>query len=277
MTTAYKPILKYPGSKARLANWIVSYFPEHRAYVEPFCGSAACFFAKAPARNEVLNDTFGGIVNLFRVLRETPQELIRRVDFTPWSREEYELAEAETSGTGDAIEDARRFLVRCWQAHGTRFSTRSGWRNIGPSNEAKTTTLWRQLPARLSAIIDRLKDAEIECRPAVEVIARYNTPDCLIYADPPYMLDTRNGAYYAHEMSDSDHCALLDVLDMHRGPVVLSGYAHPLYDTRLAHWHRVSTPAKAETGAGRIEVLWLNPRAARSRQLSLFTESEAVS
>lgn len=265
-----KPILKYPGAKWRLAPWIVSHFPEHHAYVEPFCGSAAIFFSKTPAKNEVLNDLYGSIVNLFRVLRDNPDELIRRVDLTPWSRAEYEMSEEQMSDTGDNIEDARRFLVRCWQAHGTRFSHRSGWRNIGPSNEAKTTTLWRQLPQRLSDVVDRLKDAEIECRPAIEVIARYNTPDCLIYADPPYVLSTRTETYYTHEMSDAEHMQLLEVLDAHRGYVVLSGYAHPLYDERLAHWYRVTLSAQAEHGNRRTEVLWLNQKAAQRQQLSLF-------
>lgn len=265
-----KPVLKYPGSKMRLAPWILSHFPPHTAYVEPFCGSAAIFLLKTAAKNEVLNDMNGSIVNLFRVLRDAPDALIRAIDLTPWSREEYEASERCYAGTGDSIEDARRFLVRCWQAHGTRLSHSSGWRNIGPSNDAKTTPLWRQLPERLSAVVDRLKNAEIENRPAVEVIARYNTPDCLIYADPPYVLETRNGTYYSHEMSDNDHVELLDVLDAHKGPVLLSGYAHPLYDTRLAHWHRVTAPAQAEHGRSRVEVLWLNPRAAGCQQLAMF-------
>jgi DNA adenine methylase len=271
MVAKVAPILKYPGAKWRLAPWIVSHFPEHRGYVEPFCGSAAVFFTKKPARNEVLNDSFGAIVNLFRVLRDTPDELIRLIDLTPWAREEYELSE-QHANTGDSIEDARRFLVRCWQAHGTRFARPSGWRNVGPSNEAKTTTLWRQLPTRLAAVVDRLKDAEIECRPAVEVIGRYNTPNCLIYADPPYVMATRNEAYYAHEMTDADHLALLEVLDQHRGFVVLSGYEHSLYDNRLPHWQKVTLTAQAEKGNERTEVLWLNPRASGAKQMHLFEE-----
>lgn len=34
-----KPILKYPGSKWRIAQEIVNLFPQHRSYVEPFFGS----------------------------------------------------------------------------------------------------------------------------------------------------------------------------------------------------------------------------------------------
>ena len=55
-TSIIKPILKYPGAKWRIASWIVPLFPPHVHYVEPYAGSAACFFTKTPARHEVLND-----------------------------------------------------------------------------------------------------------------------------------------------------------------------------------------------------------------------------
>ena len=270
-----KPILKYPGAKWRQSQWIASFFPEHNTYLEPYAGSAAVFFNKTPAEHEILNDKFGCIVNLFRVLREQSDELIRLIDLTPWSRKEYLECERQFSGTGDAIEDARRFLIRCWQAHGTRFNKPQGtWRNIGPDNNGQTTQSWRQLPARLYAVVDRLKMAEIDNRPAVEVIRRYNAPDCLIYADPPYVKATRNGSYYENEMTDEEHIELLQVLEKHKGPVTLSGYAHPLYDERLQHWHRITLPVIAEHGRRRIEVLWLNEKAACAQQLPLFAESE---
>ena len=37
------PILKYPGAKWRLAPWIISHFPPHEGYLEPWGGSLAVF------------------------------------------------------------------------------------------------------------------------------------------------------------------------------------------------------------------------------------------
>lgn len=34
-----KPILKYPGAKNKVCNWIIDFIPEHKVYVEPFFGS----------------------------------------------------------------------------------------------------------------------------------------------------------------------------------------------------------------------------------------------
>lgn len=262
--SSLKPITKWPGAKWSLASWIASYFPAHKHYLEPYCGSAAVFFNKTPASHEILNDLDGNIVNLFYVLREHGEELARRVNLTPWSEEEYKQCETTYSDSPDRIENARRFLVRCWQAHGVRFRSggdKQGWKHNGLTGHQYPAKYWRGVPDRLIAAADRLKDAEIRNRPALEMIAYYNVPDCLIYADPPYVRSTRNDRYYRFEMTDDEHIALLNALNVHRGPVVLSGYAHPLYDHHLKHWYKVTSPAVTEHGNVREEVLWLNEKA----------------
>src|SRR5579872_2181089 len=98
-----KPVLKYPGSKWRIAPQITSCFPEHVHYVEPYCGSAACFFSKEPSVHEVLNDLNGSIVNLFRVIRTDGEALARAIEMTPWAEEEFSLAERQYEGTGDPL------------------------------------------------------------------------------------------------------------------------------------------------------------------------------
>lgn len=271
-TGEIKPILKYPGAKWARSKWIVDHFPEHVRYLEPFAGSAAAFFSKDPVEHEVLGDTNKSLTNLFEVIRTHAEELAWRIEMTPWSEDEYNAYELpeQYHGSDDHIENARRFLVRCWQAHGTKLGSTCGWRHKGIASNSSTTKLWRKLPERLLAVVDRLRDAEIRNRPALELIDYYRHPSYLIYADPPYMLSTRTYNLYPNEMSDMEHLQLLDALDRHPGPVVLSGYAHPLYAEHLAHWEQVMMPSLAEHGMMRTEVLWLNRQAARCQQLPLF-------
>jgi DNA adenine methylase len=266
-----KPIMRYPGAKWSRASWIMQHFPPFRTYVEPYFGSGAVFFSLPdPPEYAVLNDKSRSVVNLFEMLRTRGPELCALVELTPWARDEYDASEILT---GDPLEDARRFLVRCWMAHGTRLNAKTGWRNRGSADGGLTYSLWNQVPERIAVVIEKLKHAEIENREALEIIERYSDDaDALMYVDPPYVLATRAGALYEHEMKhDQEHLDLLHALDKHVGPVVLSGYAHPLYDERLKHWQRVTKQSAVEKGQTRTEVLWLNRQAA-SRQLNLFEE-----
>lgn len=267
-------ILKYPGAKWRLAPWLHRHAPICTRVVDAYCGSGA-FALTLPYRpaHLVLNDRDEHIPRLFRVLRERTDELVRAVTLTPWSRAEY-LSVTGPAGrileVDDELENVRRYLVATWQAHGTTLTTRNGWRHKGTGKKRRvgqisdTYEVWAQLPSRLAAVVERLKDAEIECLPALTVIGRYATADTLIYADPPYMRKHGQGErkrLYRHEMTDADHTELLDALDAHPGPVLLSGYDSELYASRLASWKRVATQTQAEKGNTRIESLWLNPTA----------------
>ncbi len=247
-------LVKYMGSKHNIAREIAGLMPAHRVYLEPFLGTGAVFFAKKPSLYEVLNDLNGEIVNLFQVIRERPEELAAAIEMTPWARQEHRASKALTD---DPVENARRFLVRYWQAWGGKYD--STWsRDYGRRNTPQTNK-WRELPAIILEATDRLKHAYIECRDALDVMADFQWPDVLIYADPPYVLSTRRyRRYYKHEMTDEQHHRLIDALEAHPGPVIVSGMASPLYDERLRHWRRVGLPSHDSRNHAVTEVLWLN-------------------
>ncbi|PBC35772.1 DNA methyltransferase [Rhodococcus sp. ACPA4] len=248
--------LRYPGSKWSLASEIVSHFGEHYHYIEPYFGSGAVFFTKDPSGHELINDAHSLVVNFFRVLRDRTDDLLFALETTPWSREEYDDSHIVT---GDELEDARRFVTRIWQAHASDLAKKTGWKNRGSRQRAGGMSLrWQRVPSELSELAMRLKDAEIEHRPAIEVIRRFATQDTLIYADPPYLMETRTQKMYASEMSVQEHVEMLDALVAHPGPVVISGYANHLYDEKLTGWKKILIkPPKVEKAAERMEVLWV--------------------
>lgn len=111
-----KAILKYPGSKWRIADEIVKRIPEHHSYLEPFFGSGAVFFNKEPSDIETINDLDNEIPNLFRCIRDDPEKLAARVTLTPYSRYEYENAygggPSRRVRSGYAVLD--KVLARIW-------------------------------------------------------------------------------------------------------------------------------------------------------------------
>lgn len=259
-------VLKYPGSKGRVANWIVSHIPPHDFYVEPFFGSGAVLFAKPRSKAEVVNDLDGNVVNFFRVCRDAPEELARALYLTPCSRSEYEEIQEIHAGqpmnmTGQPLEDARRFAIRCIQGTGTRIGQRTGWKKETNSIVSNTARSWSYLPDKIAPVAERLRGVAIENMDALELIQKHNTSKTLLYCDPPYLGSTRGGSIYRFEMRGEElHRKLLQVLMEHKGPVILGGYENDLYNKILlaAGWNKDSKEAYVQGGGHRTETIWFN-------------------
>lgn len=265
-----RPALRYYGGKWNLAKWIISHFPEHKNYVEPCGGAASVLLQKPRSPLETYNDLDGNVVNFFRVLRDQPDELIRKIRLTPWARAEYELS---LEPCEEPVEAARRFFVRCWQAVAGQ---PSGWR-VSANLDGRSTPAYDLVNNNLQEISERLTGVQIECGAHDRVVEQYDGRDTLIYFDPPYVEDTRaNGQQYAFEWTDADHIAAAELLRQCAGFVVVSGYACPLYAQLYeAHgWERHDKEAQTNSGGKRIESIWLSPRTAEAlgkpRQAELF-------
>lgn len=255
-----KRILNYPGSKWTLASYIISLMPKHKAYLEPYFGSGAVFFNKDKAIVETINDIDGRLINMFKQMRDNKQELIEKVSLTPFSRAEYEQSKVISN---DDVEDARRMLVRCWFAVGGKTNADVGWRRNINWNGPYNTYEWKDMPNRIMGAADRLKDAQIESKNAIELINEHvNDKDVLIYADPPYLDSTRVSKHYENEMTNEDHLVLLNVLKLHTGPVLLSGYDSDLYKKELTGWYQVTRETKIginnKNKRTAEEVVWCN-------------------
>lgn len=83
-------------------------------------------------------------------------------------------------------------------------------------------------------------------------------PDALVYCDPPYLLETRQGRlYYEHELSDGQHAQLLALLQGLKCKVLLSGYPSALYNDTLKGWRCISYQARHHRKTA-TECLWAN-------------------
>lgn len=248
-------LLKYPGSKWRISDWIISHFPRHKVYCEPFFGSGAIFFNKKPAYIETINDLNGDIVNLFKVCREHPNELAQLIDLTPFARDEFCDCYEKSD---NPIEQARRTIVRYHQSFGTSNSSKNSWRNVQTYGGPKCATMWNYLPNAVLECAKRLKEAQIENIDAVKLIRRYDDEDTLIYCDPPYLRGLRKKNIYAYEMSDEKHFELLKAVKANHSKIVISGYDNELYNQELKGWSTDTKRTTAQMGLHRTEKIWAN-------------------
>lgn len=253
-----KTVIKYPGSKWSIADWIISFFPEHHSYLEPFFGSGAVLFNKPRSNIETVNDLDGNVVNLFEWIKKDPERLAHEIYYTPFARQVYD--EAFRVIPRDSLERAVNFFTQLGMGYGFRTNgVKPGWKNdIQGREKAYAAKDWVEAPERIMQAAERLRGVQIECRPAAELIKRFNYHNVLIYADPPYVLNTRHGKQYMCEMTDNEQEELLSVLLAHRGPVLLSGYDNPLYNDRLRAWHKEEIDCRSQSGSKTREVLWMN-------------------
>lgn len=261
--TPTRPVLRWHGGKWKLAPWIISHFPAHQIYIEPFGGAGSVLLRKQAAQVEVFNDLDGRLVSFFQVLRneETRRRLIRALRLTPFSEAEYRTS-LETC-PDDAVEDARRLSVRQAFAHGTDSARRaSGFRIEVFSDYKRGPYEWSRYARALVWTASRLRNVCLSNRDW-RALARRATADTLLYLDPPYLPETRRDGSraYTHELSEGDHAGLLEVLPSLKGMIILSGYPSLLYDDALPGWRRVERQAFADGARPRTEVIWINPQA----------------
>lgn len=243
-------------------------------YLEPFIGSGAVFFNKKPGLVETVNDLDSDVINLFRVLREQPDALKTALALTPYSREEYELAHQPCD---DALEKARRYMVRTTQAIGAKLGTKCGWRNHKQMKIGGTACKWAGITETIDEATRRLRGSttnlvQIEHMDAIRLIERYNNAGVLMYLDPPYVQSTRkSGRLYRNEMNDDKQMELLTAIQKSAAKIIISGYLSPLYDEMLRGWNRDTAMTHTTSAELVEEVIWYNYDAP-VEQLSCFLE-----
>lgn len=255
------------GGKFSHLDFLAPLFPEDAThFCDVFGGSAAVLLNVGPYPVETYNDLDSELVNFFHTLRNHRAKLIEAIRLTPFSREELVIACTPERRRLSKVERARRFYVRARQTRTglAQTSSEGRWAHCvltSRAGMAGAVSRWLGSIEGLPEIAQRLQRVQIENAPALDVIARYDTPETLFYLDPPYVHDARGDASaYGFEMTNADHEELADVLHDVKGRVVLSGYRTDLYDQLFTAWRRVDAPERLchSVRKPRQESAWLN-------------------
>lgn len=265
--------LKWHGGKHYLASRIVALMPDHSRYLEAYSGGLSVLLAK-PGESvaEWANDTNGELVNFWRVIADPRAfaKFRRMAEATPLSEPHYRHAsESRSPARIDSPDPSRAYLffVRMRQSRqglGRDYCTPTTRTRRGMNEQ---TSAWLSAVDGLLEVHARLRRVEIWDRPAISAIEKLDGPELLVYADPPYLHDTRSsvGEYGPHEMTVDDHVALLRCLSKMRGRFILSGYPSPLYDawSEANGWRRVdfdlpNNASGKRTKQRKTESVWMN-------------------
>lgn len=204
------PLLKWAGGKRWLVKQGVPKPETFRRLVEPFVGSAAVFFSLKPER-AVLADLNDELVNLYKVIRDTPsefEELLREHQEKHSSSYYYNIRGSEHS---DKVARAARVLYlnrTCW--NGLYRVNQKGKFNV-PIGTKSAVIMEGE---NFSAYSKLLQETEILCQDFETTIDRCGEGDFL-FVDPPYTVKhNMNGFVKYNEkiFSWDDQVRLADAL-----------------------------------------------------------------
>jgi len=200
----------YPGSKGRLAGWVIDHIPDHQCYVEPFGGSAAVLLQKPKSSVEILNDCDGDIVHFYKVIRDREGELVEWLKQTPFSRDlhrKYSHQYYAGYRPDDDLERAGRWFYLRNTQFAQKYTCFSGFRLCQPRNHA---SVYQNRTDRLHAVADRLRHVQVANRDYADLVDRTDAEDTFFYFDPPYV-DVGDDIY-SHEGA-FDHVRFVNILE----------------------------------------------------------------
>ncbi len=252
--------MSWIGGKKALRELIVDLFPlYYERYIEVFGGGGWVLFHKPPGNDfEVYNDFNSLLTNLYRCVREKPQELMEALRFVLNSREDFELVRniLARDSTASDIQKA------AWFYQLIRYSYASGLTSYGsqPHDIRSNFPLIEQAHRRLAKVVVENKDC-------VHLIRQYDRPVSFFYCDPPYF---ETEGYYKNIGEDGfcrkDHVRLRDTLMRIEGKFLLSyndcDFIRELYDmpdVMIEAFTRLSNiKQRYENGAQFPEILIAN-------------------
>ncbi|RKH35655.1 N-6 DNA methylase [Corallococcus praedator] len=172
-----KTIWGSPAGKKRLAKRLVAMLPAHKTYVEPFAGSAAVLFEKAPSDVEAINDADTEIADAYRLLQKLTPAGFAKLKKLPWVGDEKTFKSLFDAKPKGDVERLHRFLYLTHFSYG-KLRGRSFSPN-GMGVEAKTL-------ARIEQFAPRLKRVKVYGGDYEKVVRKYDGKDTVLFLDPPY-------------------------------------------------------------------------------------------
>lgn len=204
-------LVPWIGGKSKLASQIIGTFPPHTRYIEPFFGGGWVFFKKSSVKESFINDINGDLINLYRIVRDRPHELIRQITLTPKSEDEFNQFQLLYIDKDAWLrtDEVRRALVYF-------FLIKNAF-NANPANTfgVKATGNWGSdgLLETLHFVSAKLQNATILNRDFMSVLSDYASSESLVYLDPPYAVTIKGGeTYYEYVLPKERHVELRDAL-----------------------------------------------------------------
>lgn len=223
------PFLKWPGGKRWLAPKVATIIRRYlmRRYYEPFVGGGAVFFYLRP-KAATLADINPDLINVYRVVRDHPVDLIDRIRAMPVCEEFYYALRNRKCQSSQRRAAKLLYLNRTGFAGMYRLNSRGEFNVPYGGGERTTAILWeRNLIMRASEI---LQCARLRVADFARMMASAGPGD-VVYCDPTYTVAHDNNGFVRYNernfsWSDQLRLAACSRRAVRRGATVIISNAH---------------------------------------------------
>lgn len=206
--TSYRQLsLGYPGGKSKCAYKIISKFPEHRIYVEPFAGAAHVFFKKPKAEVNVLNDKNRELIGFFK--RIAGKKICCKIND---SRQRFEAVRGKH---GKSVCDYI-FLNRVSYGSARIFA-----------NNATYANRKKKMNGQICVDGTKLKGVRLLNQDFRQVIRKFDSPRTLFYVDPPYVKANEKSCLYGNGNCQVTPHMVAKAVKGIKGKAIISYDDHP--------------------------------------------------
>jgi DNA adenine methylase len=174
-----KRIIRSPAGKRNVVKWLLPLVPPHRCYVEPFAGSAALFFAKEPAPEEVLNDRDPEIAFAYRFVQRMTPETLDELKGMYWKNSRPYFEKLKDKKPANDLERFHKFI---YLNRFSYFSKPGRFASYNPGEDGQVFRAFDKFikgKERLAKTIIRTGDYE-------KVIREFDGPQTFFFLDPPF-------------------------------------------------------------------------------------------
>jgi len=236
VTKAAHGVFGYVAGKSIIATKLKKFFPTHKTYTEPFCGSAAMFFVKDPAPTEVLSDTNKEVAFAHKSLKTLTKSEFQQLGQQNWKSSRATFGKVLKSEPTGKVERLYKFLYLARFSYGKK---RTSWDPNSDGNSASTVK-------RIERLQPRYKNATILCSDYAPVLKKYDGKDAFHFLDPPY------AGYNATGIGEKefDEGAFRKALDAIKGQFLLTYGTKGKLDTSGFEVKRLRQPRTIRTMRG---------------------------
>lgn len=209
-------LLRYPGGKKRLLDFLLQHLPTTNSikgnFVEPFVGGGAVFFALGPKR-ALLADLNQELIDLYQGIQQLPKEIWQIYQSFPATKEGYyQIRDSKSFPRELSYRAARTLYLNRTCFKGMWRYDSNGKFNIGYGGQERRNVVQKAL---LLEVSKRLRKANLTVSDFEKIIDSTKRND-FIFLDPPYKPGKRSlsQAHYVYgKFSYADHKRLADGLE----------------------------------------------------------------